>query len=371
MKLADLPDIDFVDINADVVEKSLFTAYTNITGRTLSRADPVRLFILFVADVVIRLLNNINHTGKQNLLKYSEGHNLDNLAANAWVTRIPASAATTTLEVSLATERAAETIVPAGTRVSPESNVYFATDTALIIPAWSTKGTVSATCTAVGTVGNDYNPGEISQIVDPVPYVESVVNVTRSEGGADEEKDDALRERVWEAPEALSVAGPVGAYKARTKAVNASIADVYVDSPSPGVVRVVPLLTDGGIPGAEILSEVLTALSADNVRPLTDNVSVVAPEAISYAITAEYYIDTDADPVTVQTHVSEAVAEYASWQKARLGRDIVPSKLIQLIMSVSGVHRVNVVSPSYTVVEGTQVAKADTISVVMSGSEPE
>ena len=131
MKLADLPDIDFVDIDAETIEMALFSAYTSITGRTLGQADPIRLFILFVADVIIRLLNKINDTGKQNLLKYSNGDNLDNLAANAWVTRIPASAATTTLEVTLSGERSTETVIPAGTRVSPESNVYFATDAAL------------------------------------------------------------------------------------------------------------------------------------------------------------------------------------------------------------------------------------------------
>ena len=371
MKLADLPDIDFVDVDAAKVEEALFSAYTAITGRTLGQADPIRLFILFVADVIIRLLNKINDTGKQNLLKYSTGDNLDNLAANAWVTRIPASAATTTLEVTLSDARGNETIIPAGTRVSPESNMYFATDAALIIPAGETTGTVSATCTTLGTSGNNYNPGEINQIVDPIAYVASMVNTTKSEGGADVEADDALRERVWEAPEALSVAGPEGAYKAKTKAINSAIVDVNVDSPSPGVVQIAPLLTDGGIPGEELLEEVETALSAKEVRPLTDHVVVIAPTAVTYDIDATYYIDEDADATTVQANVAAAVAGYTAWQRAKLGRDVNPSRLTQMLMSVPGVKRVIVTEPVFTGISGTEVAKADNVSVTMAGSESE
>ncbi len=371
MKLADLPDIDFVEIDAEAIEESLFAAYTAITGRTLGQADPIRLFILFVADVIIRLLNKINDTGKQNLYKYSRGDNLDNLAANAWITRIPASAATTTLRATLSAPRSTETVIPAGTRVSPESNVYFATDTSLVIPAGSTAGTVTATCTTEGTVGNNYNAGEINQVVDPVAYVASMVNTTKSEGGADRESDDALRERLWEAPEALSVAGPKGAYKARTKAINSSIVDVDAYSPSPGVVQITPLLTDGGIPGTELLDEILEALSDDTIRPLTDNVTVIAPTVVSYNITATYYIDEDADAATVQVNVASAVAEYIKWQKAKLGRDINPSRLTQMLMSVSGVKRVNITAPVFTTVAGTQVAVANNVNVTMAGSESE
>lgn len=371
MKLANLPDIDFVDIDAATVEESLFSAYTAITGRTLKQADPIRLFILFVADVIIRLLNKINDTGKQNLLKYSTGGNLDNLAANAWITRIPASAATTTMQVTLSGERSAETVIPAGTRISPESNIYFATDTALIIPAGETTGTVAATCLTVGTAGNNYNAGEIDQVVDPVPYVASMVNLTKSEGGADAESDDALRERIWEAPEALSVAGPEGAYKAKTKAINSAIVDVDVYSPSAGVVQITPLLTDGTIPETELLAEVEAALSAKEVRPLTDNVVAAAPTAVSYDVDATYYINADADATAVQANVADAVAAYTAWQRAALGRDINPSRLIQMLMSVSGVKRVDVTAPVFTEVARTEVALADNVSVTMAGSEPE
>lgn len=371
MKLADIPDIDFVNVDAQEIENAVFDSYQNITGRALAQGDPVRLFLLFQADVIIRLLNKINFTAKQNLLKYAAGDNLDVLAANAWTTRIAASAAHTTLKATLSAVREKETIIPKGTRVSTQDNIAFATDTALIIKAGEQVGVVAATCTQTGTVGNDFRVGEICNIVDPVAYVDTMVNTTLSEGGSDTETDDSLRERVWEAPETLSVAGPTGAYKARTKAANSSIIDVYVDSPSPGVVRVVPLLTGGEAPGEEILAEVQKELSADSVRPLTDYVQTVAPTIVSYDINATYYIDDDADATTVQAAVAAAVSSFTTWQRARLGRDINPSRLVQMLMGVSGVKRVDVVKPAFTVLSNTQVAHEKAVSVVMAGSEDE
>lgn len=369
MKLSDLPNIDFVDIDTETVENAVFECYANITGRTLAKADPIRLFLLFIADVIVRLLNVINDTGKQNLLKYSRGGNLDNLAANLGVTRIAASAAITTMEATLSAARTGETIVPKGTRITTEDKQYFATDAAIIIPAGETSGTVSATCTTVGTVGNDYAPGEISTIVDPVPFVKSITNTTRSAGGSDTETDDALRERTFEAPESFSVAGPTGAYTFHAKSANSSIADVHVWSPAPGVVNVVPLLIGGGIPSDELLREVETKLSADDVRPLTDKVEVLAPTAITYNVNASYYIDADADATAVQANVAKAVAAYVSWQKERLGRDIVPSRLIQYVSAVNGVKRVEVTAPVFTVVDGTQVAHENIVNVTMAGRE--
>lgn len=72
MNVSQLPDIDFVGADKENVVSYLMKTYTAITGRTLGKADPVRLFILVIASVVIMLLNKINYTGKQNLLKYAK-----------------------------------------------------------------------------------------------------------------------------------------------------------------------------------------------------------------------------------------------------------------------------------------------------------
>ncbi len=372
MKLADLPDIDFINVDAAEIQQEVFESYTSITGRDVpAQGDPVRLFLLFIADVIIRLENKINYTGKMNLLKYAEGDFLDQLGALVETERIPASAATTTIEATLSDVQESEVIIPAGTRVSPAANIYFATDAALIITAGETAGTVSATCTETGAAGNGYLPGEVNQIVDPVPFVATMVNTTTTEGGAEQEDDDDYRERIHEAPERFSTAGPAGAYRFYTMSVNSAITDAAVWSPDPGVVEIRPLLEGGELPGEELIADVLEALNDDRIRPLTDKVQVIAPDVVSFDIDASYYIDSDADAAKVEAAVTSAVEDFILWQKAKLGRDINPSRLISKMMAVSGVKRVEITAPVFTEVGITQVAIAENVSVVMAGSEDE
>lgn len=371
MKLVDLPDIEFVDADAEQIKAAVFSDYTSITGRTLAQGDPVRLFLLVVSEAIVRLVNNQNYIGKQNLLKYATGGNLDNLGAFSDTDRIPASAATTTLLITLSSKREQETIVKAGTRVATDSGLYFATNEDVAVPAGSLTTTVKATCQTVGTAGNGFLPGEIKSVVDLVAYVASIVNTTTSAGGADEESDDDYRERIHEAPERFSTAGPTKAYEYWAKSANSAINDVTVYSPSAGVVEIRPLLDGGKIPGQEVLDVVNSILNKDTVRPLTDQVQVKAPEPVSYDISLTYYIDRGVSESTVKDAVTQAIAGYELWQSAKIGRDINPSRLIADVMSVPGVKRIVVASPVYTELTNIQVAQADKISATLGGSEYE
>lgn len=190
-----------------------------------------------------------------------------------------------------------------GTRATAGNGVMFATDATAVIFAGTTSITAPATCTKTGTAGNDYASGEIICLVDPVPFVASVTNTTKSAGGSETESDDAYRLRIQEAPEQFSTAGPTGAYEYHAKRANSLIVDVSVDSPSPGEVVVRPLLKDGGLPDIEIINTVSKTLNDRKVRPLTDHVTVEAPTAVSYNINLSYWIDREnaTEAVNIQT----------------------------------------------------------------------
>lgn len=68
-------------------------------------------------------------------------------------------------------------------------------------------GDLSATAVAFSvTAGQNCNglvPGQISQLVDPLPYIVSSVNSSLTMAGADVESDDRLRERIRIAPNPL------------------------------------------------------------------------------------------------------------------------------------------------------------------------
>ena len=59
LKLSDLPDINFVNADKETVTAQIINLYESTTGRTLGAGDPVRLFLLVIANVVILLLNKV------------------------------------------------------------------------------------------------------------------------------------------------------------------------------------------------------------------------------------------------------------------------------------------------------------------------
>lgn len=371
-KLSDLPDINFVDIDKKAVEEEVFGIYYTITKRPkLADGDPIRLFILFIVNVIIMLLNKLNHTGKMNMLKDSEDEYLDGLGALVGTTRLEARGASTVIQITLSAERTQETIIPMGTRVSPEKNIYFATANDVIIPAGESTAQVTAICTETGEIGNGYEAGTINQIVDPIAYVAKMVNISTSEGGSDTEKDDPLRERIFTAPESYSCAGPEGAYIYHAKSVSSAVIDAATDSPSPGVVQLAVLLTGGVIPENTVLGEIEELLSGKTRRPLTDNLMVTPPEAVYYDINLKYWIYDGADASAVSIAVWKAIAEYKMWQRTKLGRDINPDEITDRLKAISGVKRLEIASPVFTSVSKLQVAQDRNVSVAMEGSEEE
>ena len=347
-----LPEINFVTADKEVVENEIFALYTTITGRKLAPADPIRLFLLAITNIVILLLNRINDTGKQNLLAYARGANLDHIGIALGVERLQATGAVTTMKLTASMARPEGIAIPKGTRFTSGDGAFFALTEPYYLSANETSILVKAVCTEASVKGNGYPIGSITTLVDPIPYIASVTNTTISEGGADVETDDAFRERIREAPESFSCAGAEGAYEFFTKKASALISSVKVVSPKPGDVVVYPGLVSGEIAKAEILTLVETALTDKKVRPLTDNVSVKAPIAKNYSINLQSYIDSDnayyAD--TIKARVDEAVTDYTKWQSGKVGRDIIPSELIRRIME-AGAKRVTVNSPIFTVVK--------------------
>lgn len=365
-----LADVDFVDIEPEEIENFVIGGVEKCLGRTLAAADPLRLFLMGIVYIITHLYELINETAKMNLLAYSKGDFLDHIGVLVGTERLEASAATTTLEFTLSATRNVPTTIPAGTRATAGDGVVFATDEVAVIEKGSLSVTASATCTEVGEVGNDYGVGELKKLVDSMPFVASVTNTTISDGGSDKEGDDAYRLRIQEAPEKFSTAGPTGAYEYHAKRANALIIDVSVESPAPGEVAVRPLMKGGELPSEEVLNQVAETLNTRDVRPLTDEVIVEAPTAVSYDIDLSYWIDrTDATAASaIQTAVETAINEFITWQCLKLGRDINPTELYYRLRA-AGVKRAEIRTPVYTAISRAQVAAVGSINASFEGLE--
>lgn len=370
-----LPDISFIDNKTiDQVRQEMVADYESFiseaTGQTVSleRSSVHRMELYAAAAQIFQAMQYIDRQGKQSILKYSYSDFLDNLAAFKGVTRTPATAATTTVRFTLSAERDTATGIPQGTRVSTAGSIYFATDVYAEIPAGSTTVDVPATCTVAGTDGNGLAIGELTTIVDPIPYVASVSNTTATEGGAEVESDADLAERVFLAPGAYSTAGPEDGYIYHAKAYSPAVGDVEATSDQEaGTVDIVFIMADGSTPGEEMIEGMEGYLQGKTIRPMTDLVRVAAPEEVQYTINLTYYINRSdsAKAVTIQAAVAQAVEDYKTWQRA-IGRDVNPSQLTHMVME-AGAKRVTVTAPAYTAVGKTEVSALQGAAVVTYG----
>jgi phage-related baseplate assembly protein len=365
-----LPDISFVEKSPEQIEAELVSFVEGKTGLKLLPADPRRKFIQAVAAWASQQRVNIDYAAKQNLLAYAVDEFLDHFGESRHTPRIQAKAASTTQRFYFSITR--QQIIPAGTRVTAGDGMFFATTAAVTVKRDQTYADVTVVCTEPGAKGNGYAVGQLNQMVDPLPWVTRTENVTVTSGGADAEENDPYAERIRLAPESFSTAGPELAYVYWAKTASADIVDVLVDSPSPGKIEIRPLLKDGGIPDQAVLDAVAATCNDRRVRPLTDFVQVLAPQAVSYDINLNYWISSaDASLVTsIQEKVTESVETYKTWQKSKLGRNIDPSELVYLVKQ-AGAKRVEVIEPLFKTIEKHQVAVENTVTVTFGGLEDE
>ena len=369
-----LEDIIFAEKSADETEQEIITFYENLSGRSLAKGDPIRLFLETLILIIIHQRSLIDYAAKQNLLAYAEGDYLDHLGALLEVSRLEASHAMTTLKFTLSEAQPSVVTIPEGIRVSPGGgNILFETLSAVEVPIGESEATVTAQCTVAGTAGNGFVAGQIRRLVDPFPLELSVTNITESYGGTDKENDENYRERIHIAPESFSVAGPKGAYDFYARSAHNDIIDVAVVGPpetEPGYVKIYPLMTGGELPSSEILSAVLEKCNADDIRPLTDYVSAHAPENVSYSLNVKYYIDRSkaTQSTELQSAIESSALDWVTWQRSKLGRDINPSELNHRMIA-AGAKRTEVIAPSFRVLKAWEVAVPVTTTITFGGLE--
>lgn len=369
-----LPDVEFLETDAETIKSEILTGYEQASGRTLAAGDPVRLFLLSLASIIIQQRTTINQAAQQNLLTYAQGEYLDALGALLSVERLEESRAVTTIKFTLSQALATVYTIPAGTEVT-NGTVTFATDHDLDIPKGELSGSVTASCTVPGEVGNDYLAGQVTTIVKPMTFVAKAENVTITTGGSEAESDASLAERIRLAPNSFSVAGPEKAYIYHAKSVSSSVIDVSVTSPSPGEVDVYVLLSGGVLPQEETLKQIADYLTDSSIRPLTDYVKVLAPQAVNYQLELHYWIgrEDSSRAEQIKAEVTAAVEKYRLWQQGKIGRDILPAKLIQYVMQ-AGASRID--SPTmkpadFKALESGQVAQCTDVKVVYEGIKDE
>ena len=377
-KLYNLPDISFVDdISYEKILNDMIAdyekKYQEATGRkvTLRPGDKEHIHLRIEAGQYFQMYQILDNAAKMNLLKYSKGNFLRHLGAFKKTFIQEPKPAVVTARFTLSEIRKDVIYIPQGTRVTAGDGVYFATDDYAEVKAGDSFVDVDCTCETVGEVGNEYIVGQIETIVDPVPYVSSVSNITKSDGGTGEESEDSFRERIFLAPSSYSVAGPADAYEYWVKQYNsAAIEDVKIYEPTEAVVDIRILLIGGALPSKTFCSGCLEYLRENPIIPLTDNDLVAAPDVVNYNLKAVYYIArSDLNNIKVIQESIEAAKEtYLNWQRTKIGRDINPDALTEFVRAAGG-KRVVITSPVFTPIPETSIAMEKTVEFTYGGIE--
>lgn len=185
------------------------------------------------------------------------------------------------------------------------------------------------------------------------------------------ENDTELRRRVQLSFEGFSTAGPRGAYVFHSLGADPRVLDVGVYGPpeTPGVVQVAVLSRDDdGTAPQDLLDAVNATLSAEDVRPLTDHVQVMAADIIPYTVeaTLKFYEGPDAN--VVMQAARDALDEYVE-RSHRMGRDVTLSG-IYAALHQEGVQNVLLDQPTADIVaDWHEAAFCTGITLVNGGTD--
>lgn len=165
------------------------------------------------------------------------------------------------------------------------------------------------------------------------------------------ESDADFRTRIQLSFEGYTTAGSEGSYVFHGLNADPDVKDIQAVSPEPGEVTVYVLSRTGdGEASAELIDAVEMALNAEDVRPLTDQVTVESATIIPYTIEAELEIAAGPDADVVKDAAQEALEQYVS-DTHRIGRTVALSGIYQALHQ-AGVVRVELTEPSADIEPG-------------------
>lgn len=369
-------EINYVETGSAKLYSAIIGSLMDSCGEALYPGDERRIFGEALVAVLVSLYSEFNDQMKQRTLRHARGVVLDAIGERLSVYRLQPESASATFRFTASAAISENIVIPAGTRITSDGSVYFATQEATIIPAGSQYVDVLGVCTTSGAVYNGFAAGSISTLVDLIPFVASSVNITASSGGDDGEPyntdgDNKLRERIRLAPSTLSTAGPENSYRYFALSADPDVVDVSVDCPEdePNTVNVYPLMSGGQMPDDETLAKVLEAVSGSDRRPLTDYVAVKRPEQVTYEVEIKYYCTRDDESATIQSieGIGGAIDQYNEWQTAALARNINPDQLRRFVLAPlngTGALRVDIIKPTFAELTKTQVARLSGTPVV-------
>jgi len=177
------------------------------------------------------------------------------------------------------------------------------------------------------------------------------------------ESDNDFRARIQLSFEGYTTAGSSASYKFHGVSADGAVQDVSPVSPTPGVVDVYVLSRTGdGTASADLIAKVTAALSAELVRPMTDNVTVQSAAIIPYSVQAVLTMYPGPDASVVLSAAQVAAQQYVDDMR-RIGYDITRSGIYRALHQ-PGVQNVQLIEPAADIaIDDTQAAHCTTLDI--------
>lgn len=183
-----------------------------------------------------------------------------------------------------------------------------------------------------------------------------------------QEQDEPLRRRIRARIMGFANAGGAAHYRYWALSASPEVADVAVDSPGPGRVRISVLPTGHSdtVPEA-LLDAVRATVLRDDVRVLTDTVEVVPVSLVPVTVAAQIWLYPDTPMAVFEGLAPRLTRELA--QAAVLGWDLTRSWLIGQLQQ-AGIHKVELISPDADIrIHSTQAVRLTDVQLTFAGRD--
>ena len=337
----------YVAFEPERIWQEMHETYLRCGGSVLYPGDEKDILLRAVLAMTVSILAKVDTALRMDTLTYATGEYLKLYGEKRNCFYREAEAATAPVTITFQATGIAQTI-PAGTEMTVDGSVVYLLDEDVQQTGAAQTVDVTITCAQAGAMGNGLTEGTYLQLIRPNAAVVSIITTAAASGGLDAEDEEVYRERIRRYGLSSVTTGPTARYEAVAMEASTDVLDARAVNDGDGEVGVYLTIQEDAT-AQTVISAVAAALSPDDVRPLTDHVSVYAAEAVAYTLNVKVWYS---EFTALTRPVAETVAAYQAWQDQAVGRAFDPYRLITMLYQ-SGVERAAFLSGSGMMVEGT------------------
>lgn len=322
----DSTELHYLTYDPEAIWSEMITNYVNAGGDLLYPGDEKEMLLRGVQADIVQIFAAVDNALRMQTLRYAVGDYLDILGEQRGCPRIKASAAHATVTIT-ALATGSTDVMEKGTAMTCDGEIFYLLEEDLNLSGYAQTATVPVVTDRKGSIGNGLLAGTQMQLLISNPAIDTIIVATDAAGGNEQEDDETYRDRIQKHNITSLTTGPEAQYEAIAKSVSSEILDAKALNDGPGEVGVYLILAhDTG--AAAIKASVKEALSAQDVRPLTDSVKVYQAGNVAYTLNVQYICDNSS---ATSAAIAQAVSDYQNWQDNTIGRAFNPDRLMASI----------------------------------------